>query len=513
VTTAGISRAARVLAAILVFALGSAARAGADPASERAAARYLDAVRAQPILLRRFMQRLPKGADLHNHGSGAVYAERLIDWALRDGLCVDPTYTLAACERGGQPLAEQLRRSGFRDHLIDAISMRAFVPREESGHDHFFTTFDKFGAATSAHRTEVVAEAVRQAAQDRVDYLELMMTFGSAQPGPALADVTNGVTFDGDLDKLHAALLANGFAKVVDATQRDVQALETDRASLMRCGAPSPQREPGCRVQLRYLQQVIRALDPVTVFAQTMLGFELARRGGALVGLNFVSPEDGPVAVSDYGLHMRMIAYLRRAVGDVPVSLHAGELTLGLVPREVLDDHITQAVQVAGARRIGHGVDVAYERDAPALLRAMAARHVMVEIALTSNDVILGVRGAQHPIRMYLQAGVPLALVTDDEGVSRIDLTNEFVRAARDYGFSYATFKRFVRNSAEYAFLPGASLWSGEPAGKPVAACAAVPASAGCRRFLAASPRANLQWAVERELDAFEATAARGGPF
>jgi adenosine deaminase len=207
---------------------------------------------------------------------------------------------------------------------------------------------------------------------------------------------------------------------------------------------------------------------------------------------------------------MRMIAYLRRAVGDVPVTLHAGELTLGLVPRAVLDDHIDLAVNVAGARRIGHGVDIGYERNEPALLATMAARPVLVEIALTSNDVILGVRGAEHPVTLYLQAGVPIALVTDDEGVSRIDLSNEFVRAARDYAFSYATLKRFVRNSLEYGFMKGKSLWDDEAAGRPVAACAAVPATDACQQFLAASPRARLQWKLERELDAFETNVAVG---
>jgi hypothetical protein len=398
----------------------------------------------------------------------------------------------------------KIRQSGFRDRLIDAISMRAFVPGAESGHDHFFTSFDKFGAATSAHRADVVAEALRQAALDRVDYLELMVTFGYPRAGPTLADAQKDVAFDGNLDKLRAALLANGFANVVEATRRDVQSLESERASVMRCDRPAPQREPGCRVELRYLQQVIRASDPVTVFAQTMLGFELARRGERVVGLNFVAPEDGPVAVRDYALHMRMIAYLRRTVGDAPVTLHAGELTLGLVPRDVLGDHITQAVGVAGARRIGHGVDIAYEHGEPALLRTMAARRVLVEIALTSNDVILGVRGAQHPIRLYLDAGVPLSLVTDDEGVSRIDLTNEFVRAARDYGFSYPTFKRFVRNSLEYAFVKGPSLWANVATGRPVAACARVPSGPACRTYVASSPRASLQWKLERELDAFE---------
>ncbi|HEY0395060.1 MAG TPA: hypothetical protein VGD01_11255 [Candidatus Elarobacter sp.] len=496
---------AAALAAFVAFGGAVAAPAAASPGSERAATAYLDSIRTNPPLLRRFLQRLPKGGDLHNHASGAVYAERYIDWAVADKLCVDATYTLMTCDRGGKDLAGQLEQSGFRDRLIDALSMRAFVPREESGHDHFFTSFDKFGAAGARHKTEVVAEAVRQAAEDRADYLELMYTFGGARPGPSVFDVAKGVTFDGDFAKLRASLEANGFANVVAAAQRELQSLETDRAAQMRCSAAAPAREPGCGVQLRYIQQVIRALDPVTVFAQTMLGFELARRDERLAGVNFVSPEDGPVAVRDYALHMRMIAYLRRAAGEVPVSLHAGELTLGLVPREVLDDHIDQAVNVAGARRIGHGVDIAYERRSDAVLRTMAARHVLAEIALTSNDAILGVRGSAHPIGLYLRSGVPLALVTDDEGVSRIDLSNEFVRAARDYRFPYPVLKSFVRNSLEYAFVRGASLWVDEAAGRAVPVCAAVPATTACSAYLAANPRARLQWNVERELDAFEA--------
>ena len=500
----------RVVAAFFVLSLALAARAGADTASERAASAYLDGIRSTPLALRRFMQDLPKGADLHNHASGAVYAERLIDWASADGLCVDATYTFVTCPTGlqlsfNQPVATAIKQAGFRDHLIDALSMRFFVSRTESGHDHFFNAFGKFTMATWAHGPQIIAEAVRQAAEDRVDYLELMTTFGS---GPAWRALTKDVPYDADFDKLRAALTANGrFAKAVDEAEAELQTTEAKRNAELHCDRQGAARPAACDVQLRYIEQVGRNSDRVSVFARTMLGFALARRDERLAAVNFVSPEDGAVSVHDYALHMRMIAYLRRTIGDVPVTLHAGELTLGLVPRAVLDDHIDLAVNVAGARRIGHGVDIAYERNEPALLATMAARPVLVEIALTSNDVILGVRGAEHPVNLYLQAGVPIALVTDDEGVSRIDLSNEFVRAARDYGFSYATLKRFVRNGVEYGFIRGKSLWDDVAAGRPVAACATVPATDACRQFLAANARANLQWKVERELDAFETSA------
>jgi adenosine deaminase/adenosine deaminase CECR1 len=84
----------------------------------------------------------------------------------------------------------------------------------------------------------------------------------------------------------------------------------------------------------------------------------------------------------------------------------------------------------------------------------MKPHHIAVEINLTSNDLILGVRGANHPLPVYRKYGVPIVLSTDDEGVSRTHLTQEYQRAVLTYGLSYADLKTIVRNSIEYSFLP-----------------------------------------------------------
>ena len=55
---------------------------------------------------------------------------------------------------------------------------------------------------------------------------------------------------------------------------------------------------------------------------------------------------------------------------------------------------------------------------------------------------------------MYRRYHVPVALSTDDEGVSRINLTHEYVRAAMTYPLSYSDLKEMVRNGIEYSFLP-----------------------------------------------------------
>jgi hypothetical protein len=138
----------------------------------------------------------------------------------------------------------------------------------------------------------------------------------------------------------------------------------------------------------------------------------------------------------------------------------------------------------------------------------MARRNVMVEICLSSNDGILNVKGKQHPLAMYLKAGVPVALATDDEGVSRSEMTREYERAVSDQGLDYVTLKKMARTSLEHSFLPGASLWS--DAHKFVAAheCAGdklggLP-SAGCTKFLNGSEKAREQWRLEHRLAEFE---------
>src|SRR5947207_10790888 len=141
---------------------------------------------------------------------------------------------------------------------------------------------------------------------------------------------------------------------------------------------------------------------------------------------------------------MEAIGFLPRktdAAAAGPVALHAGELWLGLVPPDDRTFHIRAAVETAGAKRIGHGVALAYERRSEQLLAEMSKRKVAVEVNLTSNDVILGVRGKVHPLMAYRAAGVPVTLSTDDAGVSRIDLSNEYFRAARDYPLGYRDLK------------------------------------------------------------------------
>jgi adenosine deaminase len=501
-----------------------AARAPVADLGEQRTARYLDSIRNQPSLLIEFVRQLPKGADLHNHLTGAVYAESYINFAAHNNLCVErTTLRLVVADNHPEPQAAEPKplcddakghvpaSRAFSDYilyrdLIDAWSMRHFAGNAtgESAHDHFFDTFSKFSLAKNEHLGEMLAEAVSRAGRERVSYLELML---SPDNGGA-AHLGAGMGWTGDMAAQRQKVIEKEIARVVAAARINLDQGEAKMRSQLGCG--SMNADPGCAATVRYQYEIHRTLGRDQVFAEMVAGFEMATADPRVVGLNMVAPEDAYVPMRDFSLHMQMLDYLHQLYPKVHIALHAGELAPALVPPEDLRFHIRESIERGHAERIGHGVSVMYEHDPLGLLREMAAKNVLVEICATSNQMILGVQGPAHPLPIYLKYGVPVAIATDDEGVARSDINQEYLRAIETYALSYPLLKRMARNSLEHAFLPGASLWSDAASFRRAACRADRPGASqdsltgSCRQFLQGSERARLQWNLEGQFAAFE---------
>jgi adenosine deaminase len=432
-----------IAAVLLLAALPAPAQtAGAAAAT----ARYLEGVRGNTPLLYAFLREMPKGADLHSHLSGAVYAESFLRWAAEDGLCVGrSSLRIVAVCAGDDTIPASRIDAALHDALVDAFSMRNWHPSRIAGHDQFFGTFGRFQAVP--RRTgDMLAEAQERAAAGNVLYLELMQTLD----GRASRTLGERAGWRSQFEAMRTALVAAGIEAAVGPARARMDSVEARRDTVLGCGTAAAMA--GCGVEVRWLYQVARANPPEQVFAQIMMGHLLTRADPRVVGFNLVQPEDHPVAMRDYRLHMAIIGFLGGVYPGVPPTLHAGELAPGLVPPEGMRFHIGDAVRVAGARRIGHGVAVLHEDRPHELLAEMARRGVLVEVNLTSNDVILGVRGRDHPLHAYLAAGVPVALSTDDEGVARSEMTMEYLRAVQDQGIDYPALRRISRASLEHAF-------------------------------------------------------------
>lgn len=441
---------------------------------------YLATIRNDENRLRQFFAEMPKGGDLHNHLTGAVYAENYFKFAAEDGLWVDMATGKLYQPKDSAKGKEMLRLSpdmpnlhNTRVALIDKWSIRNFNPGKFplGADEYFFGAFGLFNTVAGRHTVELMRELLKRAARENVQYLEIMLS----SPGINAAKIDqfcgNGF-YDSYNTRLKQAIRDDAErVKGRDGTDKMLAEIyrKWEKSSAMNGWvaryvayidsidvhstlSSGYDRAPVCY----YQGYASRNAEPLVVYAQLYVAFKSClREGSKLVGVNIVSAENSEIAIEDYTAHMKMFRYLDKVTGNkVRTSLHAGELTLGLVEPEEMCSHIREAVFVAGADRIGHGVDVAFEEGSISLLNEMRKRNVPVEINLTSNEFILGVKDDTHPFMLYRQADVPMVISTDDPGILRTNLTQQYVLVALRYGLSYYEIKQLVRNSIRFGFMP-----------------------------------------------------------
>lgn len=532
----GTSVSVLALAALVTFACGDSESLSppslmeAAKAREAAASQALETARGNPAQLSAFLARMPKGADLHSHLSGALLTESLIQWGTADKLCIDANYVASAgpCAAGTQPLSSATVGSDLYGKVLAAWSMEGGSQADVlTRHQRFFDAFGKFGVISGAHSVDGTEEVVSRAAAQGEVHMELMVGFSGSTIG-RLADTkikSADAWTDDFLGKARDTLVSA--PEMQTAIQSTIDGLNNGWADLnarWRCGTDSA--DPACDVTVRYVIQGTRTQSREYVFGQWVYAFELAQADPRVVGINLVAAEEDALSLANYDEEMKAVRFLLQNNKTTPgrkpvhVSLHAGELIPEVLPmtpqgQAQLLFHIRRAVETAGAERIGHAVDVLGEMesagmDPQALLKEMADKGVTVEACLTSNQMLLGKEGAAHPLSAYLAAGVPVALSTDDEGILRTDLNQEYVRAVQVQGLGYAQLKTSARNAVEKSFLQGQSLWADSRGFVPVAACAASDpvhaASPGdaCQAYLKDNPRAAQQWKLEGKLAVFE---------
>jgi adenosine deaminase len=451
------------------------------------------------------LKAFPKGGELHNHMGGGTSPELILEWAIEDKLCIDTVELAVRMSCAGEnlrPAADIARDEAFRSTMIDSLSTRHPGFRDRSGHDQFFTAFAR--RTVLPKRTgDALAETLEGLARQNTFYAELMVT----PQFVAARSLGARVGWKGDPAATKAALAEAGIEKLVPAVVADTDAIEARAREVMRCG--TPQASAGCQVTTRYLFQAIREGAPEQTMAQLQLGVAVVAADKRWVGLQLVAPEDGYEATKYYDVHMRIVAELTDKGRKVPVALHAGEVTLKLVTPASISHRVTDAVRIAGARRIGHATALPLEVDAAGVAREMAAKGVLIEANLVSNSVILEVPPQDHPYAWFRKMGVPVALSTDDSGISRHELWGDYAFAVEN-GATYADLKTAARNGIAYSFLAGEGLWADPNVyRKPVAACAgqigAEEPRGACAAFVAKSDKAREQWRHERLLTTFEA--------
>lgn len=421
---------------------------------------FLDHFRSDQALLTEFFKRMPKGGDLHHHYSGSVPTEIYVDYALNHFWINLPSLEVRPEPPRNTMPGERwmdyrlLVREGIldqvRDDLIRDWSVREFDGDDPS--DQFFDSFGKFSLAKNETYGQGLRSLKQIAKAENVQYLETMLTS---------VDCDAGFRNYGEKNDQMLRL----------AEARDEEGLEallrTIFEEYQEQAAPCVADHNGFITRIheelalddedftiRYQNYEVRVIPPLDVYKGLILSFLSAEASSLVVGVNFVAPEHYYIAIRDYWLHMRMFAFLHQQFPDVRIALHAGELTPNLANPVELNYHITDALFIAGASRIGHGVTIPYEVKNEEVLDHMRNRRKAVEINLSSNEFILDVEGNEHPISLYYYHGVPIVLSTDDAGVLRTTLTDQYVLLCQRYPyFSYQDIKAVAFNSIELSFI------------------------------------------------------------
>jgi len=434
-----------------------------------------------------FLEHLPKGADLHCHVSGAVSTEILIKLAASNPYCIDADFNLTMMQHNhcstGEPTVVFFQEEKHRQQALKAWSIEQFAANDnEDKKTHFFNSFAKFEILVKQHQPEIIANVVQVAHEQNIQYLELMLSLLEDKPNYTQLKMSDDI-------KLSQIKTVLAYPKVRKFVSKNIVYFKNLKSKVKEITPLSAQD-----VVLAWILEIKRN-QPFDQFClDAIQAFEIANQVSDIAAINLVQPEYAEYSTQDYVKQMQWLKVLKTHYPQIKLVLHAGEM-----PKDIKNAHIKQAMLIAKPLRIGHGTDIENEVGYLSTLKLMRKKHIAVEVNLTSNDDVFGVKGSHHPLHLFMMSKVPVVLSSDDPGISRNKLSHEYWRAAHEHEFSLQQLLQVDRNSLSYSLLPGQSIWKNNECLTPVKACRDFH-SKSCITFIAHNPKAYQQWLLEKRL-------------
>lgn len=124
------------------------------------------------------------------------------------------------------------------------------------------------------------------------------------------------------------------------------------------------------------------------------------------------------------------------------VTIHAGEQGSG--------DNVFEAIELLGAERVGHGIAI---NNHPAAYDKVKETNTGLETCPSSNVQTKAVTDiAQHPVRDFQKAGLPVTINTDNRTVSNTTMTKEVQKVVETFELTAEDYKRIYQISVEQSF-------------------------------------------------------------
>ena len=217
----------------------------------------MELLRPDTAALESFLRDMPKGGDLHNHTSGSITTEKLIQWGAEDGACVSPTTYVASnpCAAGAVPLSNTASDRVLYTSVLGAWSMEGFSGPLLDAHQHFFDAFGKYGAVqTDARSDDSYADILSKAGNNKQIYVELMQGFGAGAGGNIAAGLFSpSDTWDAAtlLAKRQQLIATPAFTTALNDSAASIASTLSGARQLLGCDTATP--DPGCDVEVRLI--------------------------------------------------------------------------------------------------------------------------------------------------------------------------------------------------------------------------------------------------------------------
>jgi adenosine deaminase len=281
------------------------------------------------------------------------------------------------------------------------------------------------------HTPEELAEFMRvDDAQTLEDYLKRFdVTVSVMQSEEALERIAYELAEDAAEDGVRYIEVRN--APILNVVQglTLAQAVEAPLRGLRRA-------ENDFGITGRFIICALRNLSAENSLEMAQLAVEFKNDG--VVAFDLAGPEKG----NPNARHVAAFNYARQH--NLAVTVHAGEGDGA--------ESVREAVHVLGANRIGHGTRLIED---PELTQYVNDRRIALEICLTSNVQTRVTDSYEtHPLREYFDRGLNVTLNTDNRLMSGTTLTDEYVHAAENLGFTVDELAGIALNGFESAFLP-----------------------------------------------------------
>lgn len=506
-----------------------------EPDNLQLARNYLERIRSENKKdeLEIFFRAFPKGADLHHHFMGASGPDLLAVEAAKRPLYLDKDYNFVLHASGAKNVSQIINNYQTLLAFREAFTVTGGNNSVFERHGHFFQIFGKMSPLYDRLPVLFLNDIRSRAADEQVQYIE-STTFWDQLNGPQqlfalLKQLPSLSPVNQDsMTRFHNAVInLPDFINLANRILQTFSNLQAQSSSDLNCHTSKP--EAGCNVTVRFLHETHRSDSLEEVFLQLILAFHLAELSlqsnqPNIVGINLVGAEDGTTAYTDYSAHLDMLSFLKQnrmyPNSSEHISLHAGELTKQIAPFAEVSHSLAKTIIKVLPARIGHGVSLlnqtcpsyvqltSTETCPELLLKVMDILSIAVEIPFISNKELLKIEDDDHPFPAYHSAGVATVLATDNPGILKTDLTTQFVEIFRRYPqITLDDAIKFARDSLEYSFLPGKSLWQQTRDGKPdyskmVKICE-TPDSSECKQFLSENLKASLEFEHHKKLSEF----------